>query len=67
MKKNACQDLEKKFFLDYFWHNMLRFTQDILLALRAISNEEEAHEMSKKAREQFQLSNYKRLIDIAAR
>ena len=32
---------------------MLRFTQDILLALRAISNEEEAHEMSKKAREQF--------------
>ena len=32
---------------------MLRFTQEILLALRAISNEEEAHEMSKKAREQF--------------
>ena len=32
---------------------MLRFTQDILLALRAIANEEESHEMSKKAREQF--------------
>lgn len=32
---------------------MLRFTQEILLALRAIANEEEAHEMSKKAREQF--------------
>ena len=32
---------------------MLRFTQDILLALRAIANEEEAHEMSKKTREQF--------------
>lgn len=32
---------------------MLRFTQEILLALRAIGNDEEAHEMSKKAREQF--------------
>ncbi|MCQ2060014.1 MAG: DNA alkylation repair protein [Fibrobacter sp.] len=32
---------------------MLRFTQEILLALRAIANEEESHEMSKKAREQF--------------
>ena len=32
---------------------MLRFTQEILLALRAIANEEEAHEMSKKTREQF--------------
>ena len=32
---------------------MLRFTQDILLALRSIANEEESHEMSKKAREQF--------------
>ena len=32
---------------------MLRFTQEILLALRSIANEEESHEMSKKAREQF--------------
>lgn len=32
---------------------MLRFTQDILLALRAISNEEEAKSMSKTVREQF--------------
>ena len=33
---------------------MLRFTQEISLALRSIANEEEAHEMSKKAREQFE-------------
>ena len=32
---------------------MLRFTQEISLALRSIANEEESHEMSKKAREQF--------------
>lgn len=32
---------------------MLKFTQEILLALRAIANEDEAREMSKKAREQF--------------
>ena len=43
----------KIFFFGLFLVYMLRFTQEILLALRAISNEEEAHEMSKKAREQF--------------
>lgn len=32
---------------------MLRFTQEILLALQAISNEEEARNMSKSVREQF--------------
>ena len=33
--------------------NMLRFTQDIFLSLRAISNEDEAKIMSKGVREQF--------------
>lgn len=32
---------------------MLKFTQEILLALRAISNEEEARSMSRNVREQF--------------
>ena len=44
----------KKIFFGLFLAYMLRFTQEILLALRAISNEEEAQEMSKKAREQFE-------------
>jgi 3-methyladenine DNA glycosylase AlkD len=55
-KKNEKKCLSrprKKIFFGLFLAYMLRFTQEILLALRAISNEEEAHEMSKKAREQF--------------
>ena len=36
-----------------FFRQMLRFTQDIIVALRARANEEEAHAMSKSMRDSF--------------